>query len=85
MHDRHCATAALEREDVYLEPDNRRHLSGAPVARLRSTGRNDSVEVLYWSVSKERWAAAGPFGGTVLPLDEALQFIASEDIFWALC
>ncbi len=60
-------------------------LSGAPVARLRPTGRNDSVEVLYWSASKERWAAADPFGGTVLPLDEALQFIASEDIFWALC
>jgi len=59
--------------------------SGAPVARLRPTGRNDSVEVLYWSASKERWVAAGPFGGTVLPLDEALQIIASEDIFWALC
>ena len=60
-------------------------LSGAPVARLRPTGRSDSVEVLYWSASKERWAAAGPFAGTVLTLDEALQFIASEDIFWALC
>jgi hypothetical protein len=59
--------------------------SGVPVARLRSTGRNDSVEVLYWSVSKERWTAAGPFGRTVLPVDEALHFIAHEDIFWVLC
>jgi hypothetical protein len=27
---------------------------------------------------------AGPFGRTVLPLDQALKFIASEDIFWAI-
>jgi hypothetical protein len=58
--------------------------SGAPVARLRPTG-NDSVEVLYWSVWKERWAAAGPVRRTILPIDEALQFIAAEDIFWVLC
>ena len=59
--------------------------SGAPVARLRPTGRNDSVEVFYWSAWKERWTAAGPFGRTVLPIDEALDFIAHEDIFWVLC
>jgi hypothetical protein len=57
--------------------------SGAPVARLRQTGREDRVEVLYWSLWKERWTSAGPFGRTVLPLDDALRFIASEDIFWA--
>jgi hypothetical protein len=58
--------------------------SGAPLARLRRpTGQNDRVEVLYWSLWKERWTNAGPFGRTVLPLDEALRFIASEDIFWA--
>jgi hypothetical protein len=60
-------------------------LSGAPVARLRPTGRNDSVEVLYWSACKERWTAAGPFGPTILPVEEALHFIAHEDIFWVLC
>ncbi len=60
-------------------------LSAAPVARLRPTGRNDSVEVLYWSARKERWTAAGPFGRTVLPIDDALDFIAHEDIFWVLC
>jgi hypothetical protein len=57
--------------------------SGAPVARLRPTGQDDRVEVLYWSLWKEKWANAGPFGRTVLPLDDALRFIASEDIFWA--
>ncbi len=59
--------------------------SGVPVARLRTVGRNDSFEVLYWSVWRERWAATGPFGRTVLPIDDALQFIAQEDIFWVLC
>jgi len=60
-------------------------LSAAPVARLRPTGRDDSVEVFYWSAWKERWTAAGPFGRTVLPVDEALDLIAHEDIFWSLC
>jgi len=58
---------------------------GALVARLRPTGRNDSVEVFYWSAWKERWIAAGPFGRTVLPIGEALDFIAHKDIFWVLC
>jgi hypothetical protein len=58
--------------------------SGAPVARLRPTGTDDRVEVLYWSLWKERWTSTGPFGRTVLPLKDALKFIASEDIFWAI-
>ena len=65
--------------------------SGTPIARLRPTGQNagqnagqnDRVEVLYWSLWKERRTSAGPFGRTILPIDEALRFIASEDIFWA--
>lgn len=60
-----------------------RAASGIPVARLRPTGQDDRVEVLYWSLWKERWTSAGPFGRTILPIDDALQFIASEDIFWA--
>lgn len=59
--------------------------SGAPVARLRAVGRNDRFEVLYWSAQRERWAATGPFGRTILSIDDALQFIAHEDIFWVLC
>jgi hypothetical protein len=58
--------------------------SGALVARLRPIGQDDRVEVLYWSLWTERWTRAGPFGRTVLPLDQALRFIASEDIFWAI-
>jgi len=58
--------------------------SGAPVARLRPTASEGRFEVLYWSLWKERWASTGPFGRTVLALDDALQFIAYEDIFWAV-
>lgn len=56
--------------------------TGVPIARLRPTGRGDRVEILYWSSWKERWAPTGPFGGTILPLDEALFVIANEAIFW---
>jgi hypothetical protein len=59
-----------------------RAASGIPVARLRPTGQNDRVEILYWSLWKERWTSAGPFGRTTLSIDDALQFIASEDVFW---
>lgn len=58
--------------------------SGAPVARFRPTGRGDRVEVLFWSLWSETWKAAGPFGRTVLSLDDALQYIEEEDIFWAM-
>jgi hypothetical protein len=57
--------------------------TGTPVAQLRPTGQNDQVEVLYWSLWKERWTNAGPLGRTVPPLDDAPRLIASEDIFWA--
>jgi hypothetical protein len=40
--------------------------------------------VLYWSLGKERWSSTGPFGRTVLQLEDALRFIAHEDIFWTL-
>jgi hypothetical protein len=56
--------------------------TGRPIARLRPYGRDELMEILYWSLWKERWAAVGPFGQTVVPLNEALQIIASEPIFW---
>jgi hypothetical protein len=54
--------------------------TGAPIARLRPTGSDDKIEVLWWR--GERWAPFGPFGKTVLPLKEALDLIASELAFW---
>jgi len=80
----HCSRGTLfaeRRNRGYTLYDAR---SGAPVARLRPTGSEDRFEVLYWSLWKERWASTGPFGRTVLALDEALKFIAYEDIFWTM-
>lgn len=58
--------------------------SGALIARLRPTGCYDRFEVLYWSFWKDRWTSTGPFGRTVLSIDDALRFIANEDIFWVM-
>ena len=61
-----------------------REESGVPIARLRSKDTNGKYEVLYWSPDTDRWRAVGINGGTVLPLDEALDFIAADpmDCFW---
>ena len=58
--------------------------SGAPVARLRPARNEGKFEVLYWSLWKERWASTGPFGPIILSIDDALQFIVHEDIFWVM-
>jgi len=54
--------------------------TGGPVARLRPTGQGDQVQVLWWR--REAWGNPGPFGREVMPLDEALEFIATEGFFW---
>ena len=54
--------------------------TGAPIARLRPIGRDDQMEILYWSLWKQHWAPVG----AVAPLDKALRIIASEPIFWLL-
>jgi hypothetical protein len=54
--------------------------TGGPVARLRPTGQDDEVQVLWWR--NDAWAAPGDFGPVVMPLDQALQFIATEGFFW---
>lgn len=54
--------------------------TGAQIARLRPTGNNDKVQVLWWN--GERWGASGPFGIATMPLNEALDYIASEPAFW---
>ncbi len=49
-----------------------------PVARLRPTG--DCVQVLWWR--RKAWGAPSDFGPVIMPLDEALAFIAQEGFFW---
>jgi hypothetical protein len=55
-----------------------------PQARLHPDPDGEHVEVLYGSLRTDRWSSTGPFGRTILPLDQALRFIAAEPIFWAL-
>ena len=54
--------------------------TGGPVARLRPTGQGDKVQVLWWR--RDAWGDPGPFGREVMPLDDALEFVASEGFFW---
>ena len=54
--------------------------TGGPGARLRPTVENDDVQVLWWR--REAWATPGDFGFLTLPLDEALDFVATEGFFW---
>lgn len=59
--------------------------SGVPLARLRPKEPTGKYEVLYWSADTDRWRAVGTMGGgTILSLDEALDFIASDPMgcFW---
>ena len=54
-----------------------------PVARLVPVGNGDLVEVLWWSY-RDRWESIGDFGGIVMPLKEALQYILDDYLgcFW---
>ncbi len=54
--------------------------TGAPLARLKPTGDADKVQVLWWT--GQRWGASGPFGIATMPLEAALDHIASEPHFW---
>jgi hypothetical protein len=53
-----------------------------PVARLRPKGQG-LFEILYWNPFHARWRPVGSFG-TILALDQALDFIADDpmDCFW---
>ena len=54
--------------------------TGAPIARLRPSGKGGKVEVKWWRNGK--WANIGDFGPMVMSLDDALKYIASQPIFW---
>lgn len=55
--------------------------TGAPIARLKPTGQDDRMRVQYWS-HRGKWSDHAPLGSTILPLDEALDLIANEPMFW---
>jgi hypothetical protein len=53
----------------------------APIARLKPAGTSDDVRLGYWS-HRRRWEDIDDMGGCVLPLDQALDHIANNSIFW---
>jgi len=57
--------------------------TGVPIARLRPIGRDDLVDILYWSLWKERWVPFGPFGRTAAPVAQAVRIVSEAAIFWA--
>ena len=54
--------------------------TGGQVARLRPTGKIDDVQVLWWR--RDAWGMPGDFGPVIMPLDQALRFVATESFFW---
>lgn len=57
--------------------------TNVPIARLRPIGRDDLFDILYWSLSTERWVPFDPFGRTAAHVEQAVRIIAEAAIFWA--
>jgi hypothetical protein len=57
--------------------------TGESVARLRSRDEGSQYEVLRRGDARDRWQQVG-VAGLILPLDEALEFIADDPLgcFW---
>ena len=57
--------------------------NGRPIARLRPSGKDDRVEVLWWSY-RDKWEQIGDMGPLVMPLEEALEYISKDPmgVFW---
>ena len=60
---------------------SRRQVTAPPIARLKPTGDGNEVRLGYWS-HRRIWEDIDDMGGVVMPLDEALEFIANEPVFW---
>ena len=70
--------AAVERRAGGYTPRSTR--TGGPIARLRPTGRDAKVQVLWWN--GERRGRSGPLGVPTMTLDRALDYVAAEPAFW---
>ncbi len=57
---------------------------GRPIARLRPSGKDDLVEIMWWS-HRGKWERIGSFGPMTMPLEAALKYIAKDPmgIFWS--
>ena len=57
--------------------------NGRPIARLRPSGKDDLVEVLWWSY-RDKWEQIGDMGPLMMPLEEALIYLSKDPVgvFW---
>ena len=57
--------------------------NGRPIARLRPCGKDDLVEIMWWS-HRGKWQRVGDMGPLTMPLEAALEYIAKDPIgvFW---
>ena len=53
----------------------------APIGRLNPSGTDDEMRIRFWSC-RGHWKDVGDFGGIILSLEEALDEIATNEIFW---
>lgn len=55
-----------------------------PVARLRPLDKRQRFELLYWCYAKNAWRRVDSRRATIMPLDEALDFIDDDPLacFW---
>ena len=60
------------------------HESGERIARLVPRGGDsDHFKILWWS-HRDKWERIGDFGGVVMSIEEALEYVLPDpmDIFW---
>ena len=77
LAERRIAAAVERRAGGYTLRSTR---TGGPIARLRPTGRDGKVQVLWWN--GERWGRSGPLGVPTMTLNRALDYVTSEPAFW---
>ena len=53
----------------------------ALIARLNPVGTDDEMRIRFWSY-RGHWKDVGDFGGIILPLEETLDEITTNKIFW---
>jgi hypothetical protein len=56
---------------VYLQPCK------TPISRFVQNGERGCVEVMWYS-HRDKWDHIGDFGGMVMPLEEALEYVVSD-------
>ena len=52
-----------------------------PITRLNPVGTDDEMRIRFWSY-RGHWKDVGDFGGIILPFEESLDEIATNEIFW---